>query len=150
MRIAYCGFASDVKRILKPLVEECAWLTPAWCHEMQVHWCAGAGGEDLTAPARCGVDYAYRKVHLYIYPAFLDGGEAWRRKTMYHELIHGLTEVFVDYAEREMKRVLDTHEASYRDSILEEMRVRREGMVEDFARCISEHEAKKTKGKRND
>ena len=119
-----------VREILDPL----AWLVPAWCNEIYVHW-----NNKNTCAIDCSINYDYRRAVLTFRPPFLMGDADYRRRMVIHDLLHCFSAVLADYAADTIETLLPKDEADkFRQHALRELNMRHEQWVEDLAFCLSQ------------
>lgn len=113
-----------------------AWLVPGWCQRVFVGW--QEKGDDKGTLVSCSAMYEYRNIRLTFYPAFLSEGEL-QPEHVIHDLLHGFTSVMADYAHDRINLLVPESEApKFRESLLDELRVRHESFVQDLAFCLAQ------------
>jgi hypothetical protein len=125
------------KVIVKELRQELKaydWLIPDWCQRVYVDW-AEQGSTDGTL-ITCQTSYEYRNARLTFYPQFLSEGDQ-KAEHIIHDLLHGFTSVLANYAYDTISLLVPPEDApKLRESLLEELRIRHESMVQDLAHCL--------------
>lgn len=125
------------KVIVKELRQELKayeWLIPDWCQRVYVDW-AEQGSTDGTL-ITCQTAYEYRNARLTFYPQFLSEGDQ-KAEHIIHDLLHGFTSVLANYAYDTISLLVPPEDApKFRESLLDELRIRHESMVQDLAHCL--------------
>lgn len=123
--------AKQLKKELKPY----AWLVPGWCQRVYVSWASPGSSDGILITSN--TLYEYRSVKLTFFPQFFDQAEG-RQEHILHDLLHAFAAPLVDYAYDTIDRLVPPEEApKFRDSLLEELRVRNESFVQDLAHCLA-------------
>jgi hypothetical protein len=113
---------------LKTYLEKLAPFIPGWCYEVTVSYCPT---EDGIAASR--INFDYRNARLQIRKEYLQQTSAYRFYCLRHEVIHLSTNVPMIYAENVFEELLpDGENDKLRTRILNEMREKHEGCVEDI------------------
>lgn len=123
----------EVLPAIREAVAQCAWIVPAWCHEVCVTWHPMI--TDRAADMES--DFRYRRARLRICAQFMDQTGEERVNVIRHELLHISTSPIVDFAAETFKRLLhDDEQKQFLKSIQDTLVERHEGCVEDLTRCI--------------
>lgn len=77
----------EVRNAIEPHIVRWAFLVPAWCQEVDVHWDDGDSGGSL----RMDTSYEYRRADLFVLPNFLSCEPDHRETDVVHELLHIVT-----------------------------------------------------------
>lgn len=121
----------EIDKFLLPL----EWLVPAWCHSLWITWDEeGRNGDSMAS----GIDYEYRHGTIKFYPSWLGQTEQGKREDVIHEILHCFASVLTNWMGAVIKRLVPEDE-KFRDTLLEELRQRDEGFVQDFAHCLADH-----------
>lgn len=131
------GMPLAVKREIVRALKPYEWLVPDWCQEVFVMWSAHGGDGSIVITSSSA--YEYRRVTLTFYPPFLSE-EGNRAEHVIHDLLHAFVSVVSDYAYEVIDRLVSEEEApKFRQTLLEELRVRNESCVQDLAHCVAKH-----------
>lgn len=123
-----------IAKELRQELKDYEWLIPSWCQHIHVDW-AEQGSTEGTL-ITCQTSYEYRNARLTFYPQFLSEGDQ-RAEHVVHDLLHGFTAVLANYAYDTISLLVPPEDApKFRESLLEELRIRHESMVQDLAHCL--------------
>jgi hypothetical protein len=135
VKIVYDGVPPGIKKEIQAELKALQWLIPSWCQYLYINW-NPTGSNDGTL-IFCNTMYEYRNVRLTFCPLFLEETDR-RREHVIHDLLHGFAAPLADYAYDTIDRLVTADEApKFRDSLLEELRVRNESFVQDLAHCLA-------------
>ncbi len=126
----------EVRAVAEPLLERFAWLVPSWCHTVSVQWEGDPGEDDAQSSARTQISFAYRSARLQFLPMFLTDSERQREADVIHELLHLSIQPLCQYAMEVVDRCLKEESPKFHETVIEELRVRNEGAVEDLMHAI--------------
>jgi len=135
-KFLYESVPPAIKRELQRELKKYEWLVPKWCQYIYVEW-NPVGSNDGTL-ITCHTMYEYRNARLTFCPLFF--GETERRtEHVIHDLLHAFAAPLADFAYDTINRLVPAEEApKFRDSLLEELRVRNESFVQDLAHCLAQ------------
>lgn len=131
---------AEVLDSVQNLVNEWSWLTPPWCQDLYIGW--DAAGRDDQRAMDCQISYAYRRITIRIYSAFLDEAPQKRQQFFIHELLHGFVGVMAEFVESAIDRLVPDNDApKFRETLRAELDQRHESVVQDLAYRIEQRMA---------
>ena len=121
------------------LVTPLSVLVPKWCQLVEISYCAYpvTNDKEESINADASISYDYREAYIKFYPSFFQHEPEDQKDICVHEFIHLSNSVAVDYAMKELRRLLSGDEnKNYRESVMAQFTDHIESATQDMCWII--------------